>query len=163
MTAFLVETKRMTWKPHVTVAAVVEQQQRFLIVEEQTTEGFKFNQPAGHLENGEDLMTAIRREVYEETAWQFEPTAVIGVQLWRRQVDAPSFIRVCFTGNVHSHNPQQPLDVGILQTHWLTLEEILSYQSRLRSPLVLNSIYRYLEGHRYPLHLLETFMDIEYG
>src|SRR5512137_1641031 len=95
------------WKPHVTVAAVIEQQQRFLFVEEETVQGLAFNQPAGHLEEGEDFIQAIKREVLEETAWQFEPSHVVGVQLWRKNPDFPSFVRICFTGSVHSYDAKQ--------------------------------------------------------
>jgi NADH pyrophosphatase NudC (nudix superfamily) len=158
---FIVEDLRMIWKPHVTVAAVIERHQRFLMVEEETTLGLVFNQPAGHLENGEDLIAAIRREVFEETAWKFEPSAVVSLQLWRKNPEASSFIRVCFTGEVHSYDPQQPLDVGILRTHWLSIQDIHQRQAQLRSPLVLNSLSRYLDGHRCPLSILQTLLDVE--
>ncbi|PKM33529.1 MAG: NUDIX hydrolase, partial [Gammaproteobacteria bacterium HGW-Gammaproteobacteria-10] len=74
----------MVWKPHVTVAAIIENDRRFLLVEEETSNGLAFNQPAGHLEKGEDLINAVKREVNEETAWQFEPEYIVSVQLWRR-------------------------------------------------------------------------------
>lgn len=152
----------MLWKPHVTVAAVIEKQQRFLLVEEQVTTGLAFNQPAGHLENGEDLITAVKREVLEETAWQFDPEHVISIQLWRKKPDADSFLRVCFAGHAHSHNPEQSLDDGIIQTHWLTREEVADKQRILRSPLVLQSIDDYLQGQFYPLSLLKSSLDLTY-
>ena len=74
----------MTWKPHVTVAAIIEQEHRFLLVEEQTTNGIAFNQPAGHIEPGESLIDAVQREVNEETAWQFTPKYITAIQLWRK-------------------------------------------------------------------------------
>lgn len=150
----------MVWKPHVTVAAVIEQNQRFLVVEEETANGLAFNQPAGHLEEGEDFISAVKREVQEETAWQFEPQQLIGIQLWRKNPQSPSFLRVCFTGTVHSHNPQQPLDAGIIKTHWLSREQVAQQQARLRSPLVLTSIDNYLSGERYPLSLLKSFLNL---
>ncbi len=150
----------MVWKPHVTVAAVIEQDGHFLLVEETTDHGQRFNQPAGHLENGEDLITAIKREVLEETAWQFEPQALIAVQLWRKNPDFPSFMRFCFSGSVHTHNPQQALDEDIIDTHWLSHAEIQSRASQLRSPLVLLTIDQYLNGQRYPLSLLQSFLDL---
>ncbi|HEY8159546.1 MAG TPA: NUDIX hydrolase [Methylobacter sp.] len=152
----------MVWKPHVTVAAVIEQDQRFLIVEEETCNGLQFNQPAGHLEEGEDLITAIKREVLEETAWQFEPEHIVSIQLWRKNPDFPSFVRVCFSGRCHSHNPDQPLDDGIVSAHWLTRDEIEAQRYRLRSPLVLISIDEYLSGQRYPLSLLKSFIDLDH-
>ncbi|MDP3877569.1 MAG: NUDIX hydrolase [Methylobacter sp.] len=152
----------MVWKPHVTVAAVIERDQHFLFVEEETTSGLQFNQPAGHLEAGEDLIAAVKREVQEETGWEFEPEHIISIQLWRKKPDAPSFVRVCFSGRCHSHNPAQPLDEGIVATHWLTRDELKAEQQRLRSPLVMISIDEYLSGQRHPLSLLKSFIDIDH-
>jgi len=152
----------MVWKPHVTVAAIIEQDQRFLFVEEETSNGLQFNQPAGHLEDGEDLIAAVKREVQEETAWQFEPEYIVSIQLWRKNPDFPSFVRVCFSGRCHSHNPIQQLDEGIAATHWLTRDEIETERHRLRSPLVLISLDEYLGGQRYPLSLLKSFIDTDH-
>lgn len=147
----------MVWKPHVTVAAVIEQNQRFLLVEEETTHGLAFNQPAGHLEEGEDFITAVKREVQEETAWQFEPEQIVGVYMWRKTPESATFLRICFTGQAFNHNPQKPLDAGIIQTHWLTRDEIA--KQSLRSPLVVNCVDDYLSGKRYPLAVLQSFLD----
>ncbi|OAH98067.1 NUDIX hydrolase [Methylomonas methanica] len=151
----------MVWKPHVTVAAVIEKDGRFLLVEETTARGLAFNQPAGHLEEGEDLISAVKREVWEETAWQFEPEALIATQLWRRNPHMPSFVRFCFSGTVNNHNPEQPLDDGIIDTHWLGRNEIYAKRQQLRSPLVLTTVDEYLKGHRYPLTILQSFLDLE--
>jgi NADH pyrophosphatase NudC (nudix superfamily) len=150
----------MVWKPHVTVAAVIEKDNKFLLVEENTDNGIAFNQPAGHLENGETIITAISREVNEETAWQFEPAHIIAIQLWRKNSEYPSFLRVCFAGKVHTHNPKQNLDDDIIETHWLSREQIAEKQSQLRSPLVLKTVDAYLSGNRYPLSLLESYLDL---
>ena len=150
----------MVWKPHVTVAAVIEKAGYFLLVEETTDNGIAFNQPAGHLEADEDLIHAIKREVTEETAWQFEPEAVISVQLWRKTPNNPSFMRFCFTGKVHSHDPNQKLDDDIIATHWFSRDEILHKQQQLRSPLVLLTVDEYLKGRRYPLSILQSFLDL---
>ena len=150
----------MIWKPNVTVAAVIENDGQFLFVEETTDNGLMFNQPAGHLEPGEDLITAVKREVQEETAWQFEPEAVVAIQLWRKNPDFPSFVRFCFTGSIHSHNPKQTLDDGIISTHWLSQEEITARMTQLRSPLVLKTLEAYLSGQRYPLNILQSFLDL---
>lgn len=154
----------MVWKPHVTVAAVIEQDNKFLLVEEETSTGLRFNQPAGHLEENEDLIAAVRREANEETAWQFEPEHVVSIQIWRKKPSKPTFVRVCFAGFCHSHNPQQKLDEGIVATHWLSRDEIAAkmQQDRLRSPLVLISVDEYLSGQRYPLTLLKSFLDINH-
>jgi len=150
----------MVWKPHVTVAAVIEKDGRFLLVEETTDNGIAFNQPAGHLEPGEDLINAIKREVYEETAWQFQPEALLAIKLWRKSPDSSSFVRFCFVGNVHNHSPNQKLDDDIIATHWLTRDEILIKTPHLRSPLVLICIEEYLKGQRYPLSILQSFLDL---
>ena len=152
----------MVWKPHVTVAAIIEQNNRFLFVEEETPYGLQFNQPAGHFEQNEDLITAVKREVNEETAWQFDPEHIVSIQLWRKNPEAPTFIRICFSGNCHSYNPDQKLDTGIIATHWLTRDEIALQQHRLRSPLVLISVDDYLNGHRYPLSLIKSFLDLDH-
>ena len=153
----------MVWKPHVTVAAIIEQDNRFLLVEEETTLGLQFNQPAGHFEKNEDLIAAVQREVYEETAWRFEPEHLVSIQLWRRDPESTTFLRVCFSGRCHSHDPDQPLDDGIVATHWLTRDEIAAQQHRLRSPLVLISVDDYLSGQRYPLSLIKSFLDLDYA
>jgi len=151
----------MVWKPHVTVAAVIERDNRFLFVEEHTPSGLQFNQPAGHLEPDEDFIAAVKREVQEETAWQFEPEHLLAVQLWRKNPDSSTFLRLCFTGQCHSHDAAQTLDDGIVATHWLTHAEITAEAHRLRSPLVLMSVNEYLSGQRHPLSLLKSFLDYE--
>lgn len=150
----------MVWKPHVTVAAVIEKDGLFLLVEETTSGGLAFNQPAGHLEAGETLIDAVKREVFEETAWRFDPKALIAVQLWRKTPEHPSFVRFCFTGDIHSHAPGQPLDEGIIATHWLSRDDIATRIHQLRSPLVLLSVDEYLKGQHHPLSLLHSFLDL---
>lgn len=151
----------MVWKPHVTVAAIIERNDQFLLVEEHTLNGIAFNQPAGHLEPGESLLNAVQREVSEETAWQFTPEYITAIQLWRKDPDASSFLRVCFAGTCHNFQAKQSLDEGIIATHWLTRDEIAAKKNRLRSPLVLTTIDQYLQGEHHPLSLLKTFLDLE--
>ncbi|MDO8845868.1 MAG: NUDIX hydrolase [Methylicorpusculum sp.] len=150
----------MVWKPHVTVAAIVEEDNRFLLVEEETSKGLAFNQPAGHLEKGEDLIAAVKREVHEETGWLFEPENLVAVQLWSRNSDYPTFLRVCFSGKVHSFDPSATLDDGIVATHWLTKAE-LEKLGRLRSPLVMICIDEYLQGQKFPLSITQNFLDLD--
>ncbi|MGR8978489.1 MAG: NUDIX hydrolase [Gammaproteobacteria bacterium] len=152
----------MVWKPHVTVAAVIEKDRRFLLVEEETKRGIRFNQPAGHLEEGESLTAAVKREVYEETGWQFEPEHIIAVQLWRRNPNSASFLRMCFAGRCHSFNPEHELDDGIISAHWLTRDEIAGEPERLRSPLVLLSVDEYLQGRFHSLDLIKSFIDLDH-
>jgi len=145
------------WTPRVTVAAVVEQDGRFLLVEEETTEGTVFNQPAGHLEPGEGLLEAVIREVREETAWGFEPQGLVGVYRWPMPDGERTYLRFCFHGNCTDHRPQQALDAGILGTRWLSRRE-LEREGRLRSPMVLRCIDDYLAGHSYPLGLIRDIL-----
>ena len=134
--------------PDVTVAAIVETEGRFLVVEERINRRLLFNQPAGHVERGETLLAAVVREAREETAWRFEPQALVGVYLWRNPANRREILRFAFTGCVRDHDPAQRLDRCIVATHWLTREELETRQPRLRSPLVLRCVHDYLAGRR---------------
>jgi len=112
------------------------------------------NQPAGHLESDESLIDAAIRETNEETAWQFEPTALVGIYRWQLPDNGETYIRYCFTGHVHQHNADQELDEDIHQAVWLSLEQITARKHELRSPLVLECLTDYLAGHRHSLSLL---------
>ena len=150
------------WKPHVVVAAVIEQDGRFLLVEERTDDGLRFNQPAGHLESGESLLDAVRRETFEETAHHFEPTALLGVYRWRAPARPErTYLRFAFTGEIAGFDPTAPLDEGILRAVWMTPREITEFRSRHRSPLLQRCVDDYLEGRRYPLDLLADFPDTQ--
>jgi ADP-ribose pyrophosphatase YjhB (NUDIX family) len=150
----------MVWKPRVTVAVVAQQQGRYLMVEEDIDGRMRFNQPAGHLEEGESLVQAAVRECLEETAWQFEPEALVGIYRWRNTDTGDTYLRVTFAGACSNHQPARALDTGIVAAHWLTPEQIRERRAQLRSPLVLRSLEDYLQGRRYPLDLLT---DIEAG
>lgn len=134
--------------PAVTVAAVTETDGRFLVVEERINRRLVFNQPAGHVERGETLLAAVVREVHEETAWQFEPQALVGVYSWRNPQNGRSFMRFAFTGTVTAHDPHARLDRGIVATHWLSHSELQARATHLRSPLVLRCVEDYLAGVR---------------
>jgi 8-oxo-dGTP pyrophosphatase MutT (NUDIX family) len=148
----------MIWTPHVTVAAVIEQEGRFLLVQERESGRTVLNQPAGHLEDGESLVTAVIRETLEETGWHFQPEAVIGMYRWRHPVKRTTYLRVTFAGSGLSHDTDRALDEAIEDTLWLSVGEIRGQSEMLRSPLVLKSIEDYLAGARYPLSVLA---DIE--
>lgn len=137
--------------PEITVAAVVVRDGRFLLVEERIGDRLVFNQPAGHLEDGETLLEAVVREAREETAWRFTPQALVGTYLWGAPGDTRSFLRFAFCGDVDDHDPRRPLDVGIVRAVWLSPEEIQAEERRLRSPLVLRCIRDFLDGRRQPL------------
>jgi 8-oxo-dGTP pyrophosphatase MutT (NUDIX family) len=138
-------------QPEITVAAVTETEGRFLVVEERINRRVVFNQPAGHVEHGESLLTAVIREVREETAWRFEPASLIGVYLWRSPQSGVATMRFAFSGTVDDHQAAQPLDQGIIGTHWLSRTQLMERERRLRSPLVLRCVEDYLDGKRQPL------------
>ena len=137
-----------------TVAALIEHEGRFLLVQERISGKSVYNQPAGHLEDGETLIDAVIRETYEETAWEFEPESIIGIYQWRHPEKEKTFIRTTFSGKALHHDPESGLDDCIEQTLWLTPDEIRNQPERLRSPMVLRSVEDYLAGARYPLTLL---------
>ena len=141
----------MGWNPEVTVAAIVEVDGRFLMVEERASGALVLNQPAGHLEDRESLVEAVIRETREETAWRFHPEALVGVYLWRSPVTERSFLRFAFCGAVDDHQPRLPLDIGIVRSVWMTHDQLLAQPARLRSPLVLRCIEDYRSGARRPL------------
>lgn len=143
----------MVWKPHVTVAAVVERDGRFLVVEEKVRGSRVLNNPAGHLEPGESFLEAVRRETLEETGWEFEPDTVTGIYLWKNGQDE-TMLRVAFHGRCAKHHPDRSLDKDILGALWLSRAELMEPARQLRSPLVLQCIDDYLAGRRYPLELL---------
>ncbi len=144
----------MIWKPNVTVAAVIEQDGRFLLVEEETTQGLLFNQPAGHWEPNETLPQATMREVLEESAYHFTPEHLIGIYRWHSPHNDTTYLRFAFSGNVTDHEPERVLDEGIVRAVWMTPDEIRATQERHRSPLILRCVEDHLAGKRYPLDLL---------
>ncbi len=144
----------MRWKTNVTVAAVVQRDGRFLLVEENIQGRRVFNQPAGHLEKNESLADAVRREVLEETAWEFQPEALIGTYLYPGPQAEITYLRFCFAGSCRRHHPERALDENIIQVHWLTRAELEAKREQLRSPVVLQCVEDFLLGHRYPLAIL---------
>lgn len=144
----------MIWKPNVTVAAVVERDGKFLLVEEETDNGLAFNQPAGHLEEGEALVDAVIREALEETAYHFKPTHLIGVYNWKHPDKEVTYLRFAFGGELRGFEAGRKLDEGIIAARWLTLDEVKATQTRHRSPLILRCIEDQLAGKSFPLDLL---------
>lgn len=144
----------MLWKPHVTVAAVLELDGKFLLVEEETADGIRYNQPAGHLECGESLFDAVIRETQEETAYTFVPKNIIGIYHWHNEAKAITYLRFAYGGEITGHDPLGKLDEGIIAAHWLTLDEIRALAPRHRSPLILRCIEDWQAGKRYPLELV---------
>jgi 8-oxo-dGTP pyrophosphatase MutT (NUDIX family) len=142
-------------QPELTVAAIVQRNSQFLLVEELVHGRPVINQPAGHVEPGESLLQAVTREALEETAWHFRPEAITGIYLWQHQNRRRPFLRVTFCGECYDHDPARDLDKGIIQTLWLGEAELLDRTAQLRSPMVLRSIRDYLSGHRLPWHAIQ--------
>ncbi len=147
----------MIWKPNTTVAAIIEQDNHFLMVKEQKPHGIFYNQPAGHLEAGESLLQASIRETREETAYRFTPAALIGIYRWHARHIDTTFLRFTFYGSADDHHPTQVLDDGILEACWMSLQQIQACHSQHRSPLVMQSITDYLAGKCYPLEILKDY------
>ena len=145
------------WKPNVTVAALIERGGRFLLVEEETDDGLRFNQPAGHLDEGESLVAACARETLEETAWGFAPTALVGVYQWTRPQGDITYLRFAFSGELGAHEEGRALDSGILRAVWMTPDEIHASADRHRSPLVSQCVSDYLAGRRFPLDIVRHY------
>lgn len=149
----------MIWKPNVVVAAIVERDGKFLLVEEHADGKLVLNQPAGHLDEGESLMDAVVRETLEETAWHFVPEALLGVYRWMHPTKDITYLRFAFIGHVTIHDAKRPLDHEIVRALWLTPEEIRAEQTRHRSPQVARCLDDYLGGQRFPLELLSEIKD----
>jgi 8-oxo-dGTP pyrophosphatase MutT (NUDIX family) len=151
------------WKPSVTVAAIIERDGLFLLVEEETSDGIRLNQPAGHLDPFESLEEAVVRETLEETAHDFTPTALVGMYMSRYQSartgEDVTFLRFTFCGEVGARH-DRPLDHGILRTLWMSRDEMAACRERHRSPLMLQCVDEYLEGRRAPLELLHTHRSV---
>lgn len=145
----------MTLRPDLTVAAIVERDGQYLLVEERVGNRMVFNQPAGHVERGEQFVDAVIRETLEETAWTFRPEALVGVYLWEQPDKQRTFLRVAYFGQVTEHDPLRPLDRGIQRAVWMSRDQLSMRSSRLRSPLVLRCIDDYRDGARYPLDVLK--------
>lgn len=148
------------WKPHVTVAAVIERGGRFLLVEEQTSDGLRLNNPAGHLEPGESPAQGCAREVLEEAGWAFEPEALVGIYFNRftktRTGEDITYQRFAFCGRLLAHHDWRQLDTGIVRALWMSPDEIRACRERHRSPLLLKSLEDYLAGQRFPLSLVHV-------
>lgn len=151
------DRRNQQWQPNVTVAAVVERDGAFLLVEEQTPDGVRYNQPAGHLEAGESLLDAVIRETLEESAWHFTPTALIGVYQYRQAASGTTYLRFAYTGKLSGHETGRELDADILRALWMPVADIRASHARHRSPLLMKCVDDYLAGRRYPLGLVHHY------
>ena len=144
------------WKPHVTVATVIERDGKYLLVEERDkqTGAMVFNQPAGHLEQNETLAAAAERETREETGWLVELQGIVGIALYTAPANGVTYHRTTFAGRPLRALENARIDPDIYAVHWLEYEEILAESARMRSPLVLAAIEQYRRGHCYSLDLI---------
>jgi len=142
------------WKPHATVAAVIERDGRYLIVEELIRGQYLYNQPAGHLDPDESIIDAAIRETKEETAWDFKPEYISGIYRWDQTETSRCCLRFSFVGSCENHDAEQALDDGIVRAIWLSRDELAADPEKLRSPMVLTCIDDYIAGKKYPLELL---------
>jgi 8-oxo-dGTP pyrophosphatase MutT (NUDIX family) len=150
----------MAISPDITVAAVVERNGEFLVVEERIRHRLVINQPAGHVEDRETLLAAVVRETLEETAYAFKPLALLGTYLWRNPANGLSTMRFAFVGEVTAHDPMRALDYPVVRALWLHADALRSMPQRLRSPLVLRTIDDYMSGRRLPLDSVAC-LDLE--
>lgn len=148
------------WKPNTVVATIVERDGRFLFVEEEADGRAVFNQPAGHLDDGETLLEAAKRETLEESGWQVEPTDLVGIYLVAPPGKDITYLRFCFRARAISHDATRQLDKEIIRAVWLTREELIAEQARHRSPLVLRCIDDAIAGQSFPLSLIR---DLRFG
>jgi 8-oxo-dGTP pyrophosphatase MutT (NUDIX family) len=148
------------WKPSTTVAAIIERDGRYLMIEEHTPEGLRLNSPAGHLDPGESPLQGVVREALEETTCDFTASALLGVYLSRFQRESTgediTYLRFAFCGTVGEPNPELTLDTGIVRTLWMTPEELRACPERHRSPLVMRCVDDHVAGRRFPLETIIT-------
>lgn len=155
------------WKPSVTVAAVIEHDGRYLLVEEETVDGLRLNNPAGHLEQGESPEQGVVREALEETGRAFQPQALVGVYMARTSVNSTgesiTYLRMAYSGTVGEPLPGRTLDSGIVRTLWMTPQEVRDSAARHRSPLVRQCIEDHLAGRRHPMDLVHIDPSVTAG
>lgn len=160
------DNERMStrWKPSVTVAAIIEREGRYLLVEEETPEGLRLNNPAGHLDPGESPEQGVAREALEETAYVFRPTALVGIYLSRfgrvTTSEDITYLRFAYCGELGAFDALRKLDAGIVRTLWMTPEELRASTERHRSPMVLRCIEDHVSGKRFPLETVQTDLRV---
>lgn len=152
------------WTPSTTVAAIIERDGCYLLVEEHTPEGLRLNNPAGHLDPGESPEQGVAREALEETAFVFTPTALVGIYLSRFERPATgediTYLRFAYCGDLGAFDAGRTLDTGIVRTLWMTPDEVRASTERHRSPLVLRCIEDHLAGQRFALNTVRTDLTV---
>jgi 8-oxo-dGTP pyrophosphatase MutT (NUDIX family) len=148
----------MRWSPFITVASIIEDDGKFLLVEESTEDGIRFNQPAGHLEPNETIIEAAARETLEETAYTFIPEYLIGIYYWYYAAKDTTYLRFAFGGKITGHDPDRKLDDGIIRASWVSESEIRACVDQHRNPLLLRCIEDYKSGKKFSLDLLHHYV-----
>ena len=141
-----------------TVAAIACKDGKFLLVEETADDRVVFNQPAGHLEEGESLLDAVEREVLEETRWRFRPEKLVGIYLFPNPSLGITYLRFCFAGTCTVEEVERELDAGIIRTVWLSRDELEAVRDKMRSPMVIQCVEDYLSGNNYSLDILNDYL-----
>ena len=142
------------WPPHMTVAAIIEKNGRFLMVEEGNRSHPVLNQPAGHLEPNETLQQAVIRETLEETRWHIKPTFFLSLSTYQAK-NGEWYYRHAFIAEALYEDKHAVLDEDIHQVLWLTKGQLIEQQARFRSPLVLKNFQQYQRGQRFSLSLID--------
>ena len=145
------------WLPHTTVAAIVEKDEKFLMVYENSDGQKVYNQPAGHLDEHETLLQACVRETLEETGWHVKPIGFLGISLYRSPLNDITYIRHTFIAEPIEPQKDAELDIDIIEARWMSYNEIVQNKSLLRSPVVLNDLKRYQAGINIPLETISAF------
>jgi ADP-ribose pyrophosphatase YjhB (NUDIX family) len=144
-----------------TVAAVVEHEGEFLLVEEYASRQRVLSQPGGHIEAGESPEQAVIRETLEESGCDVACGDLVGVYLWIHPQSRQQFLRIVYAAEFLGCNTQQQLDEGIIGRHWLSLDEIVSHEAMLRSPSVLRCLQDYVSGKRQSDILLTGMLPLQ--
>ena len=144
-----------------TVAAVIEHDNKFLFVEEFATGRRVLTQPGGHIEAGESPEEAVIRETLEETGCDIACGDLIGVYLWIHPQTRQQFLRIVYAARFISCDESLPLDDGILSRRWMTLKDLEDRRNVLRSPAVLRCVNDYVAGHRQSDALLTGMLPLQ--
>jgi ADP-ribose pyrophosphatase YjhB (NUDIX family) len=149
----------MAWIPHITVASIIEQNNKFLFVEEYANNLKVLNQPAGHLEEHETLEDGCVRETLEETAFAVKVDYLIGIYQERAKDSKDMWLRFCFKCTIENEYSNRKLDKNIIRKLWLTKKEIQKENVNLRSNMVLKCIEDYELGKKYPKEVICSLLE----